>query len=174
MESRLGLLRSDFAGQAIQSARQACRSIYSDAEDDLPRQYSKAGRVDGPYTLKRTPVFAVVEIGPTQYKVSADDLVYAEKLKGVTVNDKVTLNRVLMLGSRYETVIGRPIVPEAFVSAAVEEQILDGKVLVFHKRRRKNSKKMKGHRQELTGLRILEVHGIESEQATPAEEAIAA
>ena len=52
--------------------------------------------------------------------MSPDDLVYSEKLKGVTVNDKLALMRVLMLGSETETVIGRPLVPHARVTAAVE------------------------------------------------------
>lgn len=85
-----------------------------------PAQYNKVGHIDSRYFPSRPPVFAVVEIGPTQFKVSADDLVYAEKLKEVDINDKVSLNRVLMLGSRYETLIGRPFVPGASVTAVVE------------------------------------------------------
>ena len=70
--------------------------------------------------VQRKAVFAVVEAGPTQFKVSPDDLIYTEKLVDMAVNDKVALRRVLMLGSRHETVIGRPIVPGASVIAAVE------------------------------------------------------
>ena len=95
-------------------------SAVQDPEDDTPPQYTNSGRVEEAYTLERTPVFAVVEVGPTQHKVSVDDLVFAEKLKGVDINDKVNLQRVLMLGSRYETVIGRPYIPGASVTAAVE------------------------------------------------------
>lgn len=65
-------------------------------------------------------MFAVVELGPTQFKVAPDDLVYSEKLKGVDVGDKVSLNKVLLLGNRSSTVIGRPLVPEATVTAIVE------------------------------------------------------
>ena len=54
-----------------------------------------------------------------------------------------------------------------------QEQFLDGKVLIFHKRRRKNSRRLKGHRQPLTTLRILEVTGIQ-EAAAPAVPAAAA
>lgn len=146
-----------------------------------PPQYERIGTVDGKYTVQRKPVFAVVEVGATQFKVSPDDLVYAEKLKGVAVNDTLALMRVLMLGTTAETVIGRPFIPDARVTAAVEvrclvllcctgsgrgllhaargcaclsvgrmgmqEQTLDAKVIIFHKRRRKNSRKTKGHRQ---------------------------
>ena len=138
-------------------------------------QYSFIARTTGPYSVKRKAVFAVVELGPTQFKVAPDDLVYSEKLNGVDVGDKVSLNRVLLLGNRSTTVIGRPLVPEATVTAIVEvrscfsacieplcrcfctsimyilhllqEQFLNGKVLVFKKRRRKNSRRLNGHRQ---------------------------
>ena len=82
--------------------------------------YSPAGRVTGPFSVPRQPVFAVVELGPTQYKVTPDDLVYTEKLRGVDVNEKISLNRVLLLGDKSQTVIGRPYVPEASVLACVE------------------------------------------------------
>jgi len=66
------------------------------------------------------PVFAVVELGPTQFKVTPDDLVYSEKLKGVDVGDEVSLNRVLLLGNAKTTMIGRPCIPGAKVMAVVE------------------------------------------------------
>ena len=52
--------------------------------------------------------------------MSPDDLVVSEKLKGVDVNDRLALGRVLMLGSRSETVVGRPHIPGASVTAVVE------------------------------------------------------
>ena len=87
----------------------------------VPRkQYSCSGAIDGPYVVKRKPVFAVVELGPTQFKVTPDDLVYSEKLKGVDVGDQVSLHRVLLLGNKMTTIIGRPCVPGATVTAVVE------------------------------------------------------
>jgi large subunit ribosomal protein L21 len=118
-------------------------------------------RVAGPHRPAARRVFAVVEVGGTQFKVTPDDLIVTEKLAGVDVHDTLALGRVLVLGSAGETVIGRPYVPGATVTAAVEEQFLDGKVLIFHKRRRKHSRRTKGHRQPLTSLRILSVQGIE-------------
>ena len=53
-------------------------------------------------------------------KVSPGDLVVSEKLRDVDVNDRVKLGRVLMLGSRHETVIGRPLIPQASVTAVIE------------------------------------------------------
>lgn len=128
--------------------------------DTIP-MYTVIDRVSSTYQVQRKRVFAVVEVGGTQFKITPDDVIVTEKLRGVDVNDKLRLSRVLLLGSEDETIIGRPFVPQAHVIAAVEEQFLDGKVLIFKKRRRKNSRRLKGHRQPLTTLRILDVHGIE-------------
>ncbi|WOL14576.1 50S ribosomal protein L21, mitochondrial [Canna indica] len=63
---------------------------------------------------------------------------------------QLTLNRVLMMGSRTETIVGRPIVPDAAVHGVVEEHALDAKVIIFKKKRRKNYRRTKGHRQAST------------------------
>ncbi|GJR61319.1 50S ribosomal protein L21, mitochondrial-like protein, partial [Tanacetum coccineum] len=107
------------------------------------------------------PVFAVIQIGAHQFKVSNGDCIYTEKLKFCDVHDKIVLNKVLMLGSKTQTMIGRPVLPEAAVHAIVEEHALDAKVIIFKKKRRKNYRRKKGHRQELTKLRITDIQGIE-------------
>ncbi|XP_043694731.1 50S ribosomal protein L21, mitochondrial-like [Telopea speciosissima] len=109
----------------------------------------------------REEAFAVVQIGSHQFKVSNGDNIYTERLKFCEVNDKLILNRVLMLGSRTQTIIGRPTLPEAIVHAVVEEHALDAKVIIFKKKRRKNYRRTKGHRQELTRLRITDIEGIQ-------------
>ncbi|KAA8519795.1 hypothetical protein F0562_014115 [Nyssa sinensis] len=114
------------------------------------------------------PVFAIVQIGSHQFKVSNGDCVYTERLKFCEVNDKLVLNRVLMVGSRTQTIIGRPILPDAAVHAVVEEHALDAKVIIFKKKRRKNYRRTKGHRQELTKLRITDIQGIEKPENTTA------
>ena len=70
---------------------------------------------------------ALLRVRPSQMghvhgraQVSPGDVVVTEKIRGVDVNDKVKLDRVLMLGSRDETIIGRPLVLQATVSAVVE------------------------------------------------------
>ncbi|KAL3643420.1 hypothetical protein CASFOL_014235 [Castilleja foliolosa] len=114
------------------------------------------------------PVFAVVQIGSHQFKVSNRDSIYVERLKHCDVNDKVVLNKVLLLGSQTQTIIGRPILPDAAVHAVVEEHALDAKVIIFKKKRRKNYRRTNGHRQELTKLRITDIQGIEKpEKITP-------
>ncbi|CAM8905795.1 unnamed protein product [Rhodiola kirilowii] len=114
-------------------------------------------RVFTPYE----PVFAVVQVGSHQFKVSNRDSIFVERLKFCEVNDKIILNKVMLLGSSLQTIVGRPIVPDAAVHAVVEEHALDAKVIIFKKKRRKNYRRCKGHRQELTKLRITNIEGIE-------------
>ncbi|XVF25802.1 hypothetical protein REPUB_Repub13aG0244800 [Reevesia pubescens] len=97
------------------------------------------------------PVFAVVQIGSHQFKVSNGDSIFTERLKFCEVNDKLILNKVLFLGSPTQTIIGKPIVPDAAVHAVVEEHALDAKVIIFKKKRRKNYRRTKGHRQVCQG-----------------------
>ncbi|XP_061358655.1 large ribosomal subunit protein bL21m [Gastrolobium bilobum] len=115
------------------------------------------------------PVFAVVQIGSHQFKVSNGDSIFTERLKFCEVNDKLILNKVLLLGSASQTIIGRPIVPDSAVHAVVEEHALDAKVIIFKKKRRKNYRRTKGHRQELTKLRITDIQGIEKPKNVLAE-----
>ncbi|KAI4312168.1 hypothetical protein MLD38_037009 [Melastoma candidum] len=117
----------------------------------------RSDRVFKPYE----PVFAVVQVGSHQFKVSNRDCIFTERLKFCEVNDKIILNKVLLLGSPTQTIVGRPNVPDAAVHAVVEEHALDAKVIIFKKKRRKNYRRTKGHRQELTKLRITDIQGIE-------------
>ncbi|KAF2554399.1 hypothetical protein F2Q68_00037663 [Brassica cretica] len=135
------------------------------AEMEVEREYSPAEigyKVMGPLKPSERlfkpyePVFAVV-----QFKVSNGDSIFTEKLKFCDINDKLVLTKVLLLGSASQTIIGRPILPEATVHAVVEEHALDEKVLIFKKKRRKNYRRTTGHRQELTKLRITDIQGIE-------------
>ena len=89
----------------------------------------------------------------------------ADKIKGydVEVDDKIEINDVLLVGSRMQTIVGRPYVPGAKVMATVEELTKDKKVVVLKFRRRKNSKRTRGFRRELTILRITDIiQGTES------------
>ncbi|CAE6167046.1 unnamed protein product [Arabidopsis arenosa] len=147
------------------------------AEMEVEREYSPAEKVEeaaeigykvmGPLKPSERlfkpyePVFAIVQIGSHQFKVSNGDSIFTEKLKFCDINDKLELTKVLLLGSASQTIIGRPILPDATVHAVVEEHALDEKVLIFKKKRRKNYRRTRGHRQELTKLRITDIQGIE-------------
>jgi hypothetical protein len=67
------------------------------------------------------------------------------------------LDKVLLIGTKTETAIGTPILESAKVYATVEEQAKSEKVIVFKKKRRKNYRRFKGHRQQITTLRILDI-----------------
>jgi large subunit ribosomal protein L21 len=99
----------------------------------------------------------VVESGGAQFKVTTDDVIYHNKIPGVTVNDVLELGKVLLVGTAQETAVGRPFIPGASVIAAVEETLKDAKVHVFKKKPRKGYSKLKGHRSHITALRILEL-----------------
>lgn len=123
------------------------------------RVIGSAKQSDGK-SWRTEPIFAVVQIGSHQFKVSAGDWIYVEKLKYADVMQKIILNKVLMLGTQSETVIGRPIVPGAAVHALVEEQALGAETIIFKKKRRKNYRRTNYHHQELTRLKIIGVEGL--------------
>ena len=102
-------------------------------------------------------VFAVVELNGAQHKVVEDDLIMADLIRQVEVGSRLQLDNVLLLGSVEWSVIGRPVVPGASVECVVEEHARTDKVLVFHKKRRKNHKKMKGYRGDVTVLRVTKI-----------------
>ena len=98
-------------------------------------------------------MFAVLKTGGKQYKVSSGDLLRVEKLAAVA-GETIQFNDILMVGDA----VGTPFVEDAGVQAQVIDQIKGKKVIHFVKRRRKHgSKRKKGHRQQLTLLRITEI-----------------
>ena len=101
-------------------------------------------------------MFAVLKTGGKQYKVSPNDVLTVEKLAG-DAGDTVQFDEILMLGGDQVTV-GTPLVKGASVRAEVLEQMLGPKVVSYKKRRRKHSSQRKrGHRQQLTRVRITDI-----------------
>ena len=101
-------------------------------------------------------MFAVIKTGGKQYRVSADDVLRIEKLAG-NAGDMVEFSSVMMVGEGADATIGAPLVEGALVTAEILGQMRDRKVLSFKKRRRQNSKRIRGHRQMLTEVRIAEI-----------------
>ncbi len=103
--------------------------------------------------MKEDHMFAVMKTGGKQYKVQAGDILRVEKL-AAEAGDTVQFNEILMVGAT----VGTPVVADAGVQAEVIDQIKGDKVINFVKRRRKHSsKRTKGHRQQLTLVKITEV-----------------
>lgn len=101
-------------------------------------------------------MFAIVKTGGKQYKVQKDDVIKVEKLD-VKAGDKVDLDQVLFLSDNGKAKIGEPTVKGAKVFAEVIAQDRGPKITVFKKKRRQNYRRKKGHRQDLTVLRIKDV-----------------
>jgi large subunit ribosomal protein L21 len=105
---------------------------------------------------KERPMFAVLKTGGKQYKVQAGDVLRVEKL-AANAGDKIQFNEILMVGGETVTV-GTPLVAGAAVQAEVIDQIKGEKTIHYVKRRRKHSsQRTKGHRQQLTLVRVTEV-----------------
>lgn len=101
-------------------------------------------------------MYAVIATGGKQYKVSEGDIVRVEKLDG-DVGAKVEIQDVLMVGGGDAPTIGAPILEKATVTGEIVEQDREKKILVFKKKKRKGYKKLQGHRQSYTALKIAKI-----------------
>lgn len=97
-------------------------------------------------------MYAVIKTGGKQYKVAEGDLLKIEKLDGA-VGDSVEFKEVLLVGGE-DVKVGTPLVDKATVKAQIVEQGKDKKILVFHMKRRKTHRKINGHRQPITRVKI--------------------
>ena len=102
-------------------------------------------------------MYAVIKTGGKQYRVAADEVLIIEKVAG-DAGATVEFTEVLMLGGS-EPKFGKPGISGAKVTAEVVKQGRAPKVIAFKKRRRKNSRRKRGHRQEQTTVRIKEIIG---------------
>lgn len=100
-------------------------------------------------------MYAVIQTGGKQYRVTAGDIIQVEKLAGAA-GDTVKLDQVLSL-SGDKLLVGSPMVQGALVEAQILGQEKADKVLIFKKKRRHNYRRKNGHRQQLTALHILSV-----------------
>ena len=100
-------------------------------------------------------MFAVIRTGGRQYRVVPDDVLEIGKIAG-DVGTIVQLGEVLLVGGE-SPVLGAPTVPGASVAAEVLQHKRGPKVVAFKKRRRKNSRRKRGYRDEITVLRITEI-----------------
>ncbi|WP_297057042.1 50S ribosomal protein L21 [Thermosulfurimonas sp.] len=103
-------------------------------------------------------MFAVIKTGGKQYKVAPGEVLRVEKLLGEP-GDTVELSEVLLVAGEGEPRVGTPLVEGARVKATILEQGRSKKIIVFKKKRRKNYKRKRGHRQYYTVLRIEEIVG---------------
>ena len=102
-------------------------------------------------------MYAVIETGGRQYRVSPGDTIQVEKLSG-DVGETITLGNVLLLGSGADVAVGTPQLSEAHVEARIVAQKRGKKIIIFKHKRRKGYRRKQGHRQYLTTLKITNIH----------------
>ena len=98
--------------------------------------------------------YAVIQTGGKQYKVSAGEIIKVEKLTESNPNTKVEFNEILAYGDDKSIELGAPTVDGAKVEAELLKNGKERTVLIFKKRRRKNSRRKNGHRQQYSLIRI--------------------
>ena len=101
-------------------------------------------------------MYAVVKTGGKQYRVQKKDVVLVEKLNA-NDGDQLVLSDVLMVGDGKKVTLGTPLINDAAVMAQVIRQTRGPKITMIYKRRRKNSRRKQGHKQDLTLLKIIDI-----------------
>ena len=100
--------------------------------------------------------FAIIETGGKQYKVSASKILEVEKLDA-EIGKTIKFKNVLLLNDNKDTEVGSPNIDGATVEAKLLDNVKDRTVLIFHKRRRKHSRKKNGHRQRHSKIQITKI-----------------
>ena len=100
--------------------------------------------------------FAIIETGGKQYKVSASKILEIEKLNA-KIGETIKFTNVLLLNDNKDTEVGSPNIDGATVEAKLLDNVKDKTILVFHKRRRKHSRKKNGHRQQHSKIQITKI-----------------
>ena len=100
--------------------------------------------------------FAIIETGGKQYKVTASKILEIEKLNA-KVGETIKFKNVLLINNNSTTEIGNPNIEGATVEAKLLDNVKDRTILVFHKRRRKHSRKKNGHRQRHSKIQITKI-----------------
>ena len=103
-------------------------------------------------------MYAVIKTGGKQYRVAKDDVLVIERLEGEAGN-KIEFTEVLLVGEGATVKVGKPLLSGAKVTAELVEQERGPKLIAFKKRRRKNSRRKRGHRQDLSKVRITGISG---------------
>ena len=101
--------------------------------------------------------FAVIQTGGKQYKVKASDILKIEKLKNSKPESKIEFNEILAYGNDKTLEVGSPLVKGAKVEAELMKNSKNKTILIFKKRRRQNSRRKNGHRQQYSLIKIKKI-----------------
>ena len=113
--------------------------------------------------------FAVIKTGGKQYKVKASDLLKIERLKDSKAEAKIEFNEILAYGDDKNIEIGSPFVKGAKVEAEIVKNSKNRTILIFKKRRRQNSRRKNGHRQQFSLIRINKIFSKDGKVLSEAE-----
>ena len=118
-------------------------------------------------------MFAIISSGGKQYKVSQNSVLTVNKLTGEP-GDKITIDEVLFASDGKEFNLGDPQIKGAKVNLEILKQERDRKILVFKKKRRKNYRRMNGHRQDITFLKVtsMDIPGIKAKSSSVEKKAV--
>ena len=101
-------------------------------------------------------MYAVLRSGNKQYKVSEGSILKIEKIEG-KAGDKVSFKDILFVNNGKNILMGAPIVKDAVIQAEIIDQFKNNKIIVFKKKRRHNYRRKRGHRQQLTSLKVISI-----------------
>ena len=113
--------------------------------------------------------YAVIQTGGKQYKVKSGQILKIEKLPGIKADAKIEFKEILAYGDNKLIEVGEPIVQGAKVEANVLKNSKNRTVLIFKKRRRQNSRRKNGHRQEYSMIRINKIFSKDGKVLSEAE-----
>jgi len=113
--------------------------------------------------------YAVIQTGGKQYKVKSGEILKIEKLADVKADTKIEFKEILAYGDNKNIEIGNPIVQGAKVEANLIKNSKNRTVLIFKKRRRQNSRRKNGHRQEFSMIRINKIFSKDGKVLSEAE-----
>ena len=116
--------------------------------------------------------YAVIKTGGKQYKVKAGEIIKIEKLPDSKPDSKIEFNEILAYGDNKTIEVGSPNVEGAKVEANLIKNVKDRTVLIFKKRRRHNSRRKNGHRQEHTMIRINKIFSKDGKLLSEAEKIV--
>ena len=116
--------------------------------------------------------YAVIKTGGKQYKVKAGEIIKIEKLTDSKPDSKIEFNEILAYGDNKTIEVGSPNVEGAKVEANLIKNVKDRTVLIFKKRRRHNSRRKNGHRQEHTIIRINKIFSKDGKVLSEAEKIV--
>ena len=114
-------------------------------------------------------MYAVIKTGGKQYKVSKDDVISIDKLSD-DAGKKIKLTDVLIISDKGKPIIGNPLIKGASVEAEIVDHAKNAKVTVFKKKRRHNYRRKKGHKQNITNIKILSINSKASKSVKSAAE----